>query len=181
MVRVCGNSFEKYRQVVIDRAVGGGIVCSLGEESLRRFLEDTSITFKPHQDVIVQALDECRRNTEAAVAALEESGSPYTFTVVRALRTHSAAYVTFTKVGVYCMVMSVGVVLALVIRMARSCVPFLSQSVVKEYTKHTKNATQASYSTAKCYLRRGWISQGAIEAPRGGRQGVGRGRNMTRT
>ena len=98
MVRVWGRSFEKYHDAIVDLAVGGGIVCSLGEQPLRSLLADTSITFKPQQDVIIQALDELRRNTEASVAALEKSGSPYTFTVVRALRTHNAAYITFTKV-----------------------------------------------------------------------------------
>lgn len=100
MVQVCGASFEKHRQVVIDRAVGGGIVCSLDEHALRTFLADTSISLKPQQDVIVEALGELRRNTEAAVAALEVSGSPYTLMVVRALKTHNVAYVTFTKVRV---------------------------------------------------------------------------------
>lgn len=97
MVRVCGEGFEKHRQGVIDHAVGGGIICSLDEPSLRAFLADISITFKPHQDTIVRVLEELKRNTEAAVAALEESGSPYTFMVVQALRKHNLAYVTFTK------------------------------------------------------------------------------------
>lgn len=99
MVRVCGNSFEKHHHSIVECAVGGGIACSLGEQSLRSLLADTSITFKPQQDVIIRALDELRRNTEASVAALEKSGSPYTFAVVRALRTHNAAYITFTKVA----------------------------------------------------------------------------------
>lgn len=99
-MRVCGASFEKHRQVVIDHAVGGGIVCSLDEHALRTFLTDISIVLKPQQDVIVEALGELRRNTEAAVVALDISGSPYTFTAVRALRTHNVAYVTFTKVRV---------------------------------------------------------------------------------
>lgn len=98
MVSVCGDSFQTHHHTIVDHAVGGGIVCSLDENSLRDFLKDTGITYKPQQDVIIRSLDELKRNTEAAVAALEDSGSPYTFTVVRALRTHNAAYVTFTKV-----------------------------------------------------------------------------------
>lgn len=98
MVRVFDPSFGEYHQAIIDHAVGGGIVCSLGDQSLRALLADISITLKPQQDIIVQALDELRRNTEVAMAALEESGSPYKHEVVRNLRTHHAAYVTFTKV-----------------------------------------------------------------------------------
>lgn len=104
MVRVCDPSFGKHHQTIIDHAVGGGILCGLrGEKSLRDFLTDISISLKPQQDFIIQALEELRRNTEMAVAALEESGSPFKHTVVRNLRTHHAAYVTFTKVlGVVC-------------------------------------------------------------------------------
>lgn len=98
MVRAFDPSFGKHHQAIIDHAVGGGILCSLGEESLRTFLADISITLKPQQDIIVQALDELRRSTDMAVAALEESGSPYKHSVVRNLRTHHAAYITFTKV-----------------------------------------------------------------------------------
>ncbi|CAM9698027.1 unnamed protein product [Scytosiphon promiscuus] len=99
MVRECDPSFGKHHQTIIDHAVGGGIVCALGEQSLRAFLTDVTITLKPQQDFIVKALDELRRNTEVAVAALEASGSPYKHSVVRNLRTHHAAYVTFTKEG----------------------------------------------------------------------------------
>lgn len=99
MVRVCDPSFGKHHQAIVDKAVGGGIVCGLGEKSLRDFLTDISINLKPQQDFIVQALEELRRSTEVAVAALEESGSPFKHTVIRNLRTHHAAYVTFTKVG----------------------------------------------------------------------------------
>lgn len=102
MVREFDPSFGKHHQCIIDHAVGGGIVCSLGEKSLRTFLADISITLKPQQDLIVQALEELRRNTEVAVAALEDSGSPYKHAVVRNLRTHHAAYVTFTKVSCAC-------------------------------------------------------------------------------
>lgn len=98
MVRVCDPSFEKHHQTIIDHAVGGGIVCALGAQSLRAFLMDITITLRPQQDFIVTALDELRRTTEVAVAALKESGSPYKHSVVRNLRTHHAAYVTFTKV-----------------------------------------------------------------------------------
>lgn len=98
MVRVCDPSFAKHHQSIIDQAVGGGILCGLDEKPLRDFLTHISITLKPQQDFIVQALEELRRNTEVAVAALEESGSPFKHTVVRNLRTHHAAYVTFTKV-----------------------------------------------------------------------------------
>lgn len=98
MVRTFDPSFGKHHRAIIDHAVGGGIVCSLGEQSLRTFLTDISITLKPQQDIIIQALDELRRSTDAAVTALEESGSPYKHAVVRNLRTHHAAYVTFTKV-----------------------------------------------------------------------------------
>lgn len=98
MVRVCDPSFGKHHQAIVNNAVGGGIVCGLGEKPLRDFLTDISVTLKPQQDFIIQALGELRRNTEAAVAALEKSGSPFKHTVVRNLRTHNAAYVTFTKV-----------------------------------------------------------------------------------
>lgn len=100
MVRTCGEGFKKHHQHVIDHAVGGGIVCSLDQDPLRTFLADIGITFKPQQDVIIGALDELKLKTETAIAALEQSGSPYTYTVVRALRAHTAAYVTFTKVSV---------------------------------------------------------------------------------
>lgn len=73
-------------------------MCGLGETPLRDFLTHIGITLKPQQDFVVQALEDLRRNTEMAVAALEESGSPFKHTVVRNLRTHHAAYVTFTKV-----------------------------------------------------------------------------------
>lgn len=39
-----------------------------------------------------------RRSTEAAVVAIEESGSPFTFPVLKILRSYNAAYITFTKV-----------------------------------------------------------------------------------
>ncbi|CAB1119102.1 unnamed protein product [Ectocarpus sp. CCAP 1310/34] len=99
MAKTCDSSFTKHYQAIIDNAVGGGIVCSLGEQSLRTFLTDINITLKPQQDFIVQGLEKLKKTTEAAVAALEESGSPYKHTVVRNLRTHNAAYVTFTKEG----------------------------------------------------------------------------------
>lgn len=99
VVRVCDPSFGKHHQAIIDHAVGGGIVCGLvGEKPLRDFLTDISINLKPQQDFIIRALEELRRNTEVAVATLEESGSPFKHTVVRNLRTHHAAYITFTKV-----------------------------------------------------------------------------------
>lgn len=98
MVQACGERFEPYRQVIKNRAVGGGIVCSLDDDSLRGFLKEISMTHRSDQDVIIHALGELRRNTERALAALEESGSPYTFNVVKALKTHNAAYITFTKV-----------------------------------------------------------------------------------
>eukprot|EP00903_Cladosiphon_okamuranus_P006843 g6665.t1 len=99
MLRVCDSSFGKHHQAIIDHAVGGGILCGLGEKPLRDFLADISITLKPQQDFIIQALEELRRNTEVAMAALDASGSPFKHTVVRNLRTHNAAYVTFTKEG----------------------------------------------------------------------------------
>lgn len=98
MVQVCDSSFEKHHQTIIDHAVGGGIVCSLSGQSLRAFLTDIGVILKPQQDFIVESLDELRKTTEAAVAALEESGCPYKHSVVRNLRTHNVAYVTFTKV-----------------------------------------------------------------------------------
>ncbi len=98
MIQSCDPSFGKHYQTIIDRAVGGGVVCGLGEKPLRDFLTDISITLKPQQDFIIHELEELRRSTEVAVAALEESGSPFKHTVVRNLKTHHAAYVTFTKV-----------------------------------------------------------------------------------
>lgn len=98
MILSCDPSFGKHYQTIIDRAIGGGVVCGLGEKPLRDFLTDISITLKPQQDFIVEGLEELRRSTEVAVAALEESGSPFKHTVVRNLKTHHAAYVTFTKV-----------------------------------------------------------------------------------
>lgn len=98
MVQACGERFEPYRQVIMNRVVGGGIVCSLDDDALRGFLKDITVTLKSDQDAIIYALSELRRNTERALAALEESGSPYTFNVVKALKTHNAAYITFTKV-----------------------------------------------------------------------------------
>lgn len=109
MAQTCDSSFTKHRKAIIDNAVGGGIVCSLGEQSLRTFLTDIKITLKPQQDFIIEGLDKLKKTTEVAVAALEESGSPYKHTVVRNLRTHNAAYVTFTKVrfaNIYCSVYS---------------------------------------------------------------------------
>ncbi|CAM9344248.1 unnamed protein product [Ectocarpus fasciculatus] len=99
MAQTCDSSFTKHCQAIIDNAVGGGIVCALGEQSLRTFLTDISITLKPQQDFIIEGLDNLKKTTEVAVAALEESGSPYKHSVVRNLRTHNAAYVTFTKEG----------------------------------------------------------------------------------
>lgn len=69
MVRVCGGDFEQHRQLVIDRAVGGGIVCSLDESALRIFLADITITFKPQQDIIIGALDELRYYIALSVCA----------------------------------------------------------------------------------------------------------------
>lgn len=97
MVQSCGPAFEKHRQVVIDRAVSGGVVCPMDEPALRIFLKDMTVHLKPQQDTIIGALEDLRRRTEMALAEVEKSGSPYTFAVVRALRSHHLAYVTFTK------------------------------------------------------------------------------------
>lgn len=98
MVESCGHDFEKHRQRVIDRAVTGGVVCSLDGPLLRSFLTDMEIRLKPQQDLVIEMLDELRRRTEAVLATIEEKGSPYTFASIRALKSHHVAYVTFTKV-----------------------------------------------------------------------------------
>lgn len=98
MVQSCGPEFEKHRQIVIERTVGGGIVCSLEESALRIFLDDINIRLRAQQDIIIGALDELKRRTDSALAAIGESGSPFTFAVLRALKSHHIAYITFTKV-----------------------------------------------------------------------------------
>lgn len=105
-MRVHGPDFEAYRYAIIEKAVGGGIVCALDAHSLRQLMADTTLTFKPHQDIIMRALDELKKNTEAAIAAIASSGSPYTIAAVRALKTHNAAYITFTKVSHFIAILS---------------------------------------------------------------------------
>lgn len=61
MVSACGETFEKHRRVVVDRAVGGGIVCSLDDAALRILMSDINLTFKPQQDTIIEALSDLRR------------------------------------------------------------------------------------------------------------------------
>lgn len=61
MVSACGEAFEKHQQVVIDRAVGGGIVCSLDDSTLRIFMSDIAMTLKSQQDIIIEALNDLRR------------------------------------------------------------------------------------------------------------------------
>lgn len=54
----------------------------------------------PENDVMFDSsclFSEYRHSTEVAMAAIEESGSPFTFAVMKILRSNNAAYVTFTK------------------------------------------------------------------------------------
>ena len=88
MVGTCGESFETYRRVIIDPAMGDSVVCSLdNNRSLQGFFIDINITLKPMQYIIIEALGEFRHNSEKALVALEASGSPFNYNAIEALRT----------------------------------------------------------------------------------------------